>query len=50
MLEIGAKAPWFALPDQKGTTYLMEGTGIIVQAVGKVTAAENPRRMLEALG
>lgn len=43
MLKIDAKTPWFSLPDQKGT-------GTIVQAVGKVTAAENPRRMLEALG
>ena len=32
------------------TTYLIDESGTIVRAFGKVNAAENPARMLEALG
>jgi peroxiredoxin Q/BCP len=32
------------------TTYLIDENGTIVRAFGKVNAAENPARMLEALG
>jgi len=40
MLSVGTKAPEFSLPDQNG---------IIVQAMDKVKAAENPQQMLELL-
>ena len=32
------------------TTYLIDETGVIVRALDKVKAAENPAQMLEALG
>ena len=32
------------------TTYLIDGDGVIVRAMGNVKAAENPAQMLEALG
>ncbi|MDO4466396.1 MAG: peroxiredoxin [Bacillota bacterium] len=31
------------------TTYLIDETGIIIQAIGKVKAADNPNQMLELL-
>lgn len=40
MLEIGVKAPDFALPDQNG---------MIEKVFAKVKAAENPGKMLEEL-
>ena len=62
MLETGIKAPDFELPDQNGnkingkvtmgvvrTTYLIDENGLIVRALGKVNASENPVQMLSLL-
>ena len=57
MLNIGTKAPDFALPDQNGETRKLSDFGgkrvilsSIVKAFGKVKAADNPAQMLQALG
>ena len=47
MLEIGTKAPEFTLPDQNGEMHSLNG--IIVKAMDKVKAADNPQEMLEML-